>query len=143
MLVTTVKLWIVLEENHLNTGHCPVPYMLLISPVTILRQLFALRFAKCNGTSLVFVFRIHIPLLVFWSIRSIAQICNIIPTNFHCCLACTNILPLEPSTSWTVNQNVLLFEIPLLRTYVLKVFLLGVSVVSFSKFLSSVVYLSS
>jgi hypothetical protein len=56
--------------------------LLLISPVTLLRQLSALLFAKYNGTTLVFVFRIHVPLLVFWSIRSIAQICNIIPPKF-------------------------------------------------------------
>jgi hypothetical protein len=115
----------------LTLGHGPVSYMLLISPVTILRPLLPLRFAKYKYIYRVYFLSVHVRLLVFWSMRSIADICNIILPSFHCLsLICYYIAfwafsdialilwffsSLVPSSSFTLNQNILFLENPLNR----------------------------
>ena len=64
-------------------GHFPVSYMLLISPVTILRPLSPLHAATYKRNYRLYLLRVLVRLLVFWSIRLIAEICNIILPNFH------------------------------------------------------------
>ena len=78
-------------------GHCPVSYMLLVSPLTILRPLSPLYTAKYKDIYLLYLIRIHVRHLVFWSIRSIAQFCNVILPNIHYLLPCTIIIPLKSS----------------------------------------------
>jgi hypothetical protein len=80
-----------LQKFILTLCHCPISRMLLISPVTILRPLSPLRFAKYK----VFIFCIYLVFMFdVWSIRSTAQFCNIIIPNVHYLLSGTVIKPL-------------------------------------------------
>ena len=58
-----------------------------------------LHFAKYKGIYRLYLLPIHVRLLVFWSIRSIAAICSIIITNFHSIHSSPIILTLYSSTS--------------------------------------------
>jgi len=78
-----------LRKLILTIVHCAISCMLSIGPVTILRPLSVLRFAKHKVIYLLCLLRIHVPLLVFRSTRSIAEICTIILSNIHYLLSCT------------------------------------------------------
>lgn len=83
-----------LQKIILTLGHCPISCMLLTRPFTILRPLSPLRFVRYKDIYLLYLLRIHVRLLVFWSIRSIAQFYNIILPNIHYLFSCTILMSL-------------------------------------------------
>jgi hypothetical protein len=65
MAAEICSLWLFLKKIILTLGYCSVSCMLLINPVNILRPLSQLRFVKYKSFYLLYLLRIHVPLLGF------------------------------------------------------------------------------
>jgi len=110
-----------------------------------------LHIAKYKGSYRLYLLSIHVRLLVFWSIRSIAAICCIIIINFHSfsllayCIAFIFVNTIFQSRDWfssqflrlhthqTVTLCSLQFHYP--ASYDVNVFLRGLLCVPLHKFL--------